>query len=57
MLMGVQDRDPLDWVWSELKRNGVDIQSENDKIPIHDEDQAKRALEDAFNQFLKYKLP
>ncbi len=57
LLIGVQHTDPLEWVWSELKHRGVQIQAQGEKEPIADDDQAKRALTDALDQFLKYKLP
>lgn len=57
LLLGVQHPEPLEWAWSEIKRKGVTIQSVGDKMPIEHDHEAKRALKDALDQFLKYKLP
>jgi hypothetical protein len=49
--------DPVPWVWSELRRRGINLLSSGGDTPVKDDEQGRQALQQALDQFLKHKLP
>ena len=48
---------PLSWVWSQLREKDIELRSEKTADTIDNDAEAIRALEDAMQQFQRYKLP
>jgi hypothetical protein len=57
LLDALQRPDPVPWVRSELKQRGIGLLASGGDTPVEDDEQVKQALQQALDQFLKYKLP
>ena len=57
LLEGLQQPEPITWVWSELQSRGINLLSRDEHTPIGAEDKGRDALQQALDQFTRHKLP
>ena len=57
LMLGLQQKDPVNWIFDELVRRDVHIKPTQSDTALSDPDEERKAIQVVIQQFLQVKLP